>query len=149
MSNIELFKGSKPGKLKNIVQKGHDEYENSNGIHDDYQEFYITIEEENKVVGVLSAYIVFAEIYIDDLWVDKNFRSKGYGSKLLNYLESNYENEGFNNINLVTSEFQAPDFYKKNGYELEYIRKNKYNPKLNKYFFVKFFDNSNQHKGIL
>ena len=68
---------------------------------------------------------------------------------MLDYLYTQYENKGFNNINLVTSEFQAPDFYIKNGYELEYIRKNKHNPKLTKYFFVRFFENPQQHQGII
>ena len=123
MKKIDLKFDSKPKSLENLVNNGHEEYEKSNGIKDDYKEFYITITHDDSVVGVLSAYIVFAEIYIDDLWIDKKYRRKGYGTQLLDYLYTQYENKGFNNINLVTSEFQAPDFYIKNGYELEYIRK--------------------------
>ena len=63
-------------------------------------------------------------------------------------MEDKFENEGYNNINLSTSEFQAPTFYEKCGYKLEFVRKNKINPKLTKYFFVKFFDNPNQYMGV-
>ena len=149
MKKIDLKFDSKPKSLENLVNNGHEEYEKSNGIKDDYKEFYITITHDDSVVGVLSAYIVFAEIYIDDLWIDKKYRRKGYGTQLLDYLYTQYENKGFNNINLVTSEFQAPDFYIKNGYELEYIRKNKHNPKLTKYFFFRFFENPQQPQGII
>ena len=45
----------------------------------------------------------------------------------------------FNNINLVTNSFQAPGFYEKCGFKLEFIRKNEKNPKLTKYFYVKYF----------
>lgn len=42
-------------------------------------------------------------------------------------------------MNLSTYGFQAPEFYKKCGFTLEFIREDKKNPKLTKYFFVKFF----------
>ncbi|MDR1254909.1 MAG: GNAT family N-acetyltransferase [Puniceicoccales bacterium] len=50
-------------------------------------------------------------------------QKKGYGRKLLQELELQFEGKGFWNINLCTSEFQAPEFYKKCGFELEFIRK--------------------------
>lgn len=33
-----------------------------------------------------------------------------------------------------------PEFYKKCGYEVEFVRKNKEEPKLTKYFLVKYFN---------
>ena len=77
MKNINLKFDSKPKFIENLVNNGHEEYEKSNGIKDDYKEFYITITDDDSVVGVLSAYIVFAEIYIDDLWVKKSTEEKG------------------------------------------------------------------------
>ena len=80
---------------------------------------------------------------------EKNHRKKGYGRELLLYLENKYKDSGYNNINLVTSAFQAPKFYENCGYELEFVRKNIFNPKLSKYFYIKYFDNDYQHKGII
>ena len=54
-------------------------------------------------------------------------------------VENYYKNKGFENINLTTYGFQAPEFYKKCGFKIEFVRESKENPKLNKYFLVKYF----------
>ena len=54
-------------------------------------------------------------------------------------VEEYFRNKGFENINLTTYAFQAPEFYKKCGFKVEFVRENKDNPKLNKYFLVKYF----------
>lgn len=137
---------------KNIdkkVEQGMVQYEAEHGIDVNYQRFYLLCHNNaNEIVGVLNAYTAFAEIYIDDLWVDSNNRGKGYGSLLIKELEDRFTNKGFNNINLCTSAFQAPEFYKKCGFELEFVRENKHNPKLTKYFFVKFFNSTIQNQGL-
>ena len=58
---------------------------------------------------------------------------------LMDAVEDYYRDSGFNNINTCTNGFQAPKFYEKCGFELEFVRKNKTNPKLDKYFYVKYF----------
>ena len=60
------------------------------------------------------------------------------GRSLVERLESHFRGQGFNNISLVTSAFQAPGFYEKCGFNLEFVRVNEKEPKLTKYFFVKF-----------
>ena len=91
----------------------------------------------------------FPKVYVDDIWVDPLHRKHGVGKKLLDELEKRFTNKGYNNINLVTSDFQAPNFYKKCGFELEFVRINKINPKLTKYFFIKYFPHKDQHQGVL
>ncbi len=76
-------------------------------------------------------------------------RDQGLGKKLLAALEQAFTGKGYNNINLVTSDFQAPDFYKKCGFKVEFIRPNPHNPLLSKTFFIKYFKDKNQHQGIL
>ncbi|KTD41273.1 GNAT family acetyltransferase [Legionella parisiensis] len=50
------------------------------------------------------------------------------GRILLQALGEQFQGNGFNNINLATSAFQAPDFYKKCGFQIELIRENIKNP---------------------
>lgn len=136
--------------LEHKMEKDLVNYEIRHLIDVNYKKFALVLIDDNKEeVGVLSAYTCFSEIHVDDLWVASEHRGKGYGKQLLEALEDHYKDKGFNNINLVTNEFQAPEFYKKCGYELEFIRKNAYNPKLNKYFFVRYFDNEEQTQGTI
>ncbi|CZL28797.1 Predicted acetyltransferase [Legionella pneumophila] len=125
-------------------------YEASHGIDVNYRRFSVVIvNEKEEIFAVLNAYTAFSEIYVDDIWVDSAYRGKGYGRQLLSALESHFKGQGFNNINLVTSAFQAPEFYKKCGFTAEFTRVNKKNPKLSKTFFVKFFNEDSETQGIL
>ena len=125
-------------------------YEASHGVHVNYQQFSLLLNDRNgNTLGVLNGYTAYAEVYIDDLWVDSNHRNNGYGSLLIKTLENEFLDRGFNNINLVTSAFQAPDFYRKCGFVEEFTRLNVHNPKLNKTFFAKFFENNSQTQGLM
>ena len=124
-------------------------YESSHGIDVNYKKFSLSFKDDNEMVfAVLNAFTAFAEIYIDDIWVDTVHRGKGFGRKLLQTLETHFQGKGFNNINLVTNAFQAPGFYEKCGFQKEFVRVNKKNPKLTKTFFVKFFNEEVQTQGI-
>ena len=126
------------------------EYETSHGIDVNYKKFAVVLtKEDNIAFGILNAFTAFSEIYVEDLWVDKTYRGQGYGRKLLEELENHFKGKGFNNINLVTSAFNAPDFYKKCGFKVEFVRKNLKNPKLTKTFFVKYFEDELQTQGII
>jgi ribosomal protein S18 acetylase RimI-like enzyme len=132
------------------IHQGHITDETSEGIICNYNKFHFVIEDNNgNMVGALTAYTAFAEIYVDDIWVNPIHRNKGLGRELLEHLENHFKDKGYNNINLVTSQFQAPDFYKKCGFQLEFIRENKYNSKLTKFFFIKYFENTHQYQGTL
>ncbi|WP_156812514.1 GNAT family N-acetyltransferase [Legionella tunisiensis] len=99
--------------IEKRMEQGFLEYETEHGIEINYNRFYfLLLDEQELAFGVLNAFTVYAEIYIDDLWVDKSIRGQGYGRVLLTALENHFRGKGYNNINLVTNAFQAPDFYK-------------------------------------
>ena len=137
-------------ELNKRMSDGFIAYEASQRIDVNYKRLSVVISNEKHIVcGVINAYTAFAEIYVDDIWVDSAYRGKGYGRLLLQALEEHFQGQGFNNINLVTSAFQAPEFYKKCGFIAEFTRINKINPQLSKTFFVKFFEEKKQTQGLL
>lgn len=139
-----------PKEIEEKMRKDLIEYETKHGIDVNYKPFSLVLRnEENNTIGVLNAFTAFSEIYIDDIWVDSACRGKGYGRQLIQTLEERFKGKGFNNMNLCTSAFQAPEFYKKCGFVVEFVRVNKKNPKLTKTFFIKYFDDEIQTQGIL
>ena len=140
-----------PSSVEQKMQEDLVKYESSHGIDVNYKRFALILNEgpHDKIIGVLNAYTAFSEIHIDDMWVDSNHRGQGYGRKLLEDLEERFKGKGFNNINLLTNQFNAPGFYEKCGFTLEFVRKNVKNPKLTKFFFVKYFEDENQAQGLI
>lgn len=103
-----------------------------------YNDFVFIAKDAEKTVGIITGHSYYKEIYIADLIILNEYRNQHLGTKLLEAVESYYKGQNYDNINLTTYNFQAPEFYKKCGYELEFIRRNKNNPKLDKYYFVKY-----------
>lgn len=56
--------------------------------------------------------------FLTDLFVEKSFRSKGIGARLLQMLEEEIRSKGITNIWTWTAGYEAPSFYKKQGYEI-------------------------------
>ena len=141
---------SLPLEIEERMRKDLIAYEQTHGIDVNYNKFsFFLTENNNETVSVLQGYTAFAEVYIDDMWVMNSHRRKGYGKRLIKELEMHFQGKGFNNINLVTSQFQAPEFYQKCGFKLEFVRHNIKNPLLNKFFFIKFFKDDIQTQGLL
>ena len=136
-----------PDDIKTQMETDLLSYEAKHGIDVNYKLFALTLKNEHKeVVGILTAHTAFAEIYLREIWVDERYQNKGYGRQLLQALEQRYRESGLNNINLVSCKYQAPDFYLKCGYILEYVRQIPENQKLDLYFFVKFFNDIKKSK---
>lgn len=151
MNTLDMkFVDHLPGEIEKIMREDLVKYEANHGIDVNYKRFALVLTDETKSpVGVVNAFTAFSEVYVDDMWVHSSYRGKGYGRKLLQALEDHFEGKGFNNINLVTNAFNAPEFYKKCGFTEEFVRVNKVNPELTKTFFIKHFKNTNQTQGIL
>lgn len=78
------------------------------------------VENDDKEIvgGILAKMYCWNVIYIDALWIDENYRNCGIGNKLLKEIEKIAIKESCNLIHLDTFDFQAKDFYIKNGYEV-------------------------------
>ena len=135
--NIE-HKNELTEELGEFIDKNFNEYATENNVTCNYTPFNFIAKEDNKVVGIITGHSYYKEVHIGDLIVLEEYRNKHIGTKLVKAVEEHFENKNFENINLSTYAFQAPEFYKKSGYKVEFIRENKDNPKLSKYFLVKY-----------
>lgn len=124
--------------LCGTIDSEFDKFAEKNGVICNYEPFAFTAKEDNKVIGVLKGHSYYNEVHIGELIILEQYRGQGIGRKLLERAEKHFADSGFESITLSTYGFQAPEFYKKCGYEVEFIRKNKKNPKLTKYFLIKY-----------
>ena len=138
MINIE-YKENLDEEFYKIIDTEFNKYAQKNGVECNYQPFNFIAKEDDKVIGIITGHSYYKEVHIGDLIIFEEYRNKHIGTQLVNTVENFYKNKGFENINLTTYAFQAPEFYKKCGFEVEFIRENKENPKLTKYFLVKYF----------
>jgi GNAT superfamily N-acetyltransferase len=78
----------------------------------------VTCDENGAIIGGILGGTYWGWLYIDILWVDEIHRKKGIGSRLLAEAEEEARQRGCHHVHLDTMSWQAPDFYKKHGYEL-------------------------------
>lgn len=123
-------------RLGEFINKEFSAYGEQNGVVLNYDEFCFAAEEDGIILGVITGRAYYNEVHIGDLIVASSVRKGGIGSKLVRAVEDNYRGKGYDKITLTTFGFQAPEFYKKLGYEVEFVREDK-EPKLSKYFLAK------------
>ena len=123
-------------RLGEFINKEFSAYGEQNGVVLNYDEFCFAAEEDGNILGVITGRAYYNEVHIGDLIVASSLRKGGVGSKLVRAVEDTYRGKGYDKITLTTFGFQAPEFYKKLGYEVEFVREDK-DPKLSKYFLAK------------
>ena len=71
-----------------------------------------------KIIGGILAGTYWGWMYVDTLWVHESHRRRGIGSRLLHEAEKEAIGRGCHHVHLDTMSWQAPEFYKKHGYEV-------------------------------
>lgn len=122
--------------LGDWIDREFDAFAERHGVVCNYTPFAFTATKNGEVVGVIKGRSLYREIHISELIVAQDCRGQGIGSRLLSVVKTFFQGKGYDNLNLTTYRFQAPEFYQKCGFSLEYIRENPDCPSLAKYFFV-------------
>lgn len=125
-------------ELERFVADGFEEHSAENGTSADYNEFTFAAKDGNDIVGAVMGHAYYNEVHISELIVRKDFRGKDIGTALIKAVEYRFRDKGYDHISLTTHRFQAAGFYEKCGFTVEFIRKSRTDPKLDKYFMVKY-----------
>ncbi|MDO4967119.1 MAG: GNAT family N-acetyltransferase [Lachnospiraceae bacterium] len=123
-------------KVGDFINKEFTDYAIKCCVELNFEEYCFVAEENEEIIGAITGRAYYNEVHIGDLIIDEKYRRLKVGSKLVKAVEEAYAGKGYNKITLTTFGFQAPEFYKKLGYELEFVREDK-DPKLCKYFYIK------------
>ena len=78
----------------------------------------IGIEEDGKLIAGLDACVTaFRILYVSTVFVDEEYRRKGYGTKLIREMEKRAAGMGINTVRLDTFDWQGKEFYEALGYQ--------------------------------
>jgi ribosomal protein S18 acetylase RimI-like enzyme len=91
---------------------------------DNHKPITIIVRENDNVIGGLLGGTYWEWLYIDRFWINEKYRRKGLGKEILNAAEAEAIKRGCKNAHLDTHDFQALEFYKKNGYKIKSKLKN-------------------------
>lgn len=125
MNVIELVeRDMMPAELKRM-NMGFDENAIDNGVipQGDQRFGYVAMDGE-KFIGCISCLACKngeqfnGWCYLTDLFVEREYRSQRIGTKLLQMLEKKLLQNGIVQVWTWTAGYEAPEFYKKQGYEI-------------------------------
>ena len=123
--------------IGDFIHSEFSRYGEQNEVVLNYDEFcFVAEDDEGKIVGAVTGRAYYNEVHIGDLIVAENRRRGGLGRRLVSAVEDCYRGKGYDVITLTTFGFQAPVFYQKLGYTVEFIRESR-DPRLSKYFMRK------------
>jgi len=83
---------------------------------------FTTKDETNTLVAAVSGNLLYGAMYIDSLFVAKEYRGNGYGLDLMQHCEQLARDNGCSFIVLTTMDWEARGFYEKLGFVIEYKR---------------------------
>ncbi|MBR5448061.1 MAG: GNAT family N-acetyltransferase [Clostridia bacterium] len=78
----------------------------------------VEYDEEGNIAGGIIGGTYWGWMYVDILWVREDRRGRGIGTALLREAECEARRRGCHHVHLDTMSWQAPEFYKKHGYEV-------------------------------
>lgn len=125
------------GPIGDFIHNEFSRYGEQSDVVLNYEEFcFVAEDEEGEIAGAITGRAYYNEVHIGDLIVGERCRRSGLGGRLVGAVEDCYRGRGYDVITLTTFGFQAPEFYKKLGYTVEFVRSGP-DPKLDKFFFKK------------
>ena len=128
-------------KVENLQEKIDSifvEQAKEHNVDSNYKDFKFAVKDNNgNILGGITGYRLFKQIHITNICMDKNCRGQGIGKKLLEIVEKELKNDITDYITLITNKFQkAVEFYKKCGFEIEFVRENR-DDRFTKYYMIK------------
>ena len=87
--------------------------------HDPERKIFLAVAPDGERLGGCSWHVRKKDqfLFIDFLWMSEAARGSGCGSALIHSVENKAQELGCRGVELTTSMFQAPGFYRKMGYQ--------------------------------
>lgn len=101
---------------------------------------------DGTMLAGLVAEVALGWLFVEKFWIDESLRGQGLGSAMLARAEAEGRARGAIGVHLYTSSFQAPGFYRRQGYtELGMLAERPAGH--TRYWFAKRFDGGDPRGG--
>jgi ribosomal protein S18 acetylase RimI-like enzyme len=122
---IKIVQEKLSEELKQKVCQGFDEHAiQETGLNEFGDYFAFIAKKNNDILGLVSYRPFWGAMHIKYMWIAEKHRKKGIGTKLMNKALKFGSEEGFRYVFLETMSFQAPLFYQKLGFKIDFVRAN-------------------------
>jgi ribosomal protein S18 acetylase RimI-like enzyme len=107
-----------PEEDMDVVEEGLQAYIVARSPLVDLQPLAVLLRDENhQVVGGALGWTKRGWLEINEVWVHEHLRGQSYGTQLIQAAEQEAFARGCRQVYLSTLSFEAPEFYRKLGYE--------------------------------
>ncbi len=120
-NNIKFIEREMTKSELKLMNQGFDQHmAKFNNLPLKKKRFTIVITDKNNFIGCASGLTNDNKewFYLTDLFVNEKYRGQGLGAKILKQLENKVAKLGIKHIWTWTAGFEAPSFYKKQGYKI-------------------------------
>jgi ribosomal protein S18 acetylase RimI-like enzyme len=108
----------KPEDIRALEERIHAFNEAATGLGDGKLLALFMRDGDSRVIGGLFGWTWGATCYVGYLFVPPELRKQGHGSRLMRRMEEEAKARGCRQIALETHDFQAPEFYRRLGFEI-------------------------------
>jgi ribosomal protein S18 acetylase RimI-like enzyme len=105
------------GTTKKAVLAGLGAYNDEHFGKQPIKSIAVSLKDRGKIVGGIVGHIWATVLFIQYFWIDQKQRGKGVGAKLIAAIEDEARRQGAVQAHVDTMSFQAPGFYRSQGYE--------------------------------
>lgn len=95
-----------------------EKYNEKQGFTQKHENFCFEYREADSILGIIHGKYFGGWCAITDIAVSEHARGKGVGKALMSHVEAEAKQKDCVGIHLTTLSFQAPEFYKKLGFDI-------------------------------
>ncbi len=118
---VRVEEGIAP-KLYDWLIQGLKNHAEKHAIHDSVKRYSIEIIEKDECIGALSGETLYGSIYIENIYISPQHRSKGLGRILIEKASELGKKWNCTLAVVETMSFQALEFYQKLGFTVDFAR---------------------------
>jgi ribosomal protein S18 acetylase RimI-like enzyme len=105
-----------PNEIDAIEDRLYDYNSHATGRRDAMGIGFVIRNEAGQMIGVAAGYTWSGTSELKQMWIDEEYRGRGYGRALLNAFVAEASGRGVRRIWVQSHDFQAPGMYEKAGF---------------------------------